>query len=69
MPNDIPKIAPIKLQEYEVQQSKYSMVPQLPMRSMILGPSGSRQKCSLVQFNFKHISRMFSTYLCLVPFN
>jgi predicted AAA+ superfamily ATPase len=41
MPNDIPKIQPIKVQEFEVKQSKYEMVPKLPIRSIILGPSGS----------------------------
>ena len=37
-----PTIIPIKLQEFECKQSKYGeVVPKLPMRSMILGPSGS----------------------------
>jgi hypothetical protein len=36
-----PKITPIKLQEYNCKQSKYSDVaPKLPMRSMLVGPSG-----------------------------
>ena len=39
--NKVPNIVPIKLREFEVKQSKYEMVPQLPMRSVILGPSGS----------------------------
>ena len=39
--NKVPNIIPIKLREFEVKQSKYEMVPQLPMRSVILGPSGS----------------------------
>ena len=39
--NSPPKIEPIKLKEYETRQSKYSMVPQIPFRSVILGPSGS----------------------------
>ena len=38
---NIPKISPIKVKEYETMQSKYNMVPNLPMRSIILGPSGS----------------------------
>ena len=37
-----PEIKPIKLKEFEVKQSKYGdVVPKLPMRSMILAPSGS----------------------------
>ena len=35
-----PVIAPIKHKEYECRQSKYDHVPKLPMRSMILSPSG-----------------------------
>ena len=38
---NIPKISPIKVKEYETMQSKYDMVPNLPMSSIILGPSGS----------------------------
>ena len=40
--NIIPQVKPAKgVQEYETQQSKYPMVPELPVRSIILGPSGS----------------------------
>ena len=40
--NIIPYVKPAKgVQEYETKQSKYSMVPELPVRSIILGPSGS----------------------------
>ena len=38
---EVPKIEPIKLQEFEVKQSKYDIVPRIPFRSIILGPSGS----------------------------
>ena len=41
MATEIPDIKPIKLKEHETQQSKYSMVPNVPFRSIILGPSGS----------------------------
>ena len=41
MSDKIPRIEPIKLREYETKQSKYEMVPKLPMRSIVLGPSGS----------------------------
>ena len=37
----IPKIEPIKIKEYEVKQSKYQFVGKLPIRSIILGFSGS----------------------------
>ena len=36
-----PKITPIQLKEYNCKQSKYNdVVPKLPMRSMLVGPSG-----------------------------
>ena len=37
----VPTIAPIKVKEYEVKQSKYPQCGKLPARSIILGPSGS----------------------------
>ena len=36
-----PKIEPIKLKDYTSKQSKYSQCAKLPMRSIVLGPSGS----------------------------
>jgi DNA replication protein DnaC len=41
MAGTVPKIEPISLKEYDVKQSRYSMVPQIPFRSIVLGPSGS----------------------------
>ena len=38
-----PKIQPIKTKEYTSKQSKYSQCAKLPMRSIVLGPSGSGQ--------------------------
>ena len=35
-----PQIKPIKVTEYEFEQSKYPMVGKLPTRSMLLAPSG-----------------------------
>jgi len=37
MVTEIPDIKPIKLKEYETKQSKYSMVPNVPFRSIVLG--------------------------------
>ena len=36
----IPKIAPIKVQEFEVKQSHYNMVGKLPTRAIVCAPSG-----------------------------
>jgi len=38
--NKIPSIKPIALKDFECKQSKYEMVPRIPMRSLILAPSG-----------------------------
>ena len=38
-----PKIEPINIKDYTVKQSKYETVGTLPIRSIILGPSGSRK--------------------------
>ena len=40
MPN-VPKIEPIKFKEYTSKQSKYHQCAKLPMRSIVLGPSGT----------------------------
>ena len=37
----IPDIKPIKLKEYNIKQSKYDMVGRIPVRQIVLGPSGS----------------------------
>ena len=39
--SDIPIIKPIQTKEYETKQSKYNVVSKLPLRSIVLGPSGS----------------------------
>lgn len=39
--SDIPTIKPIHTKEYEVKQSKYEVASKLPLRAIILGPSGS----------------------------
>jgi hypothetical protein len=37
---NIPKIEPIKVQEFEVKQSKYDMAGKLPTRAIVCAPSG-----------------------------
>ena len=41
MNDSVPKIEPIKVKQYEVKQSKYPQCGKLPVRSILLGPSGS----------------------------
>ena len=54
--NKIPKILPIKLKEYETQQSKYDIVPKIPFRSIVLGPSGSGKKNNITSnYDFRYV--------------
>ena len=41
MNDSVPKIEPIKVKPYEVKQSKYPQCGKLPVRSILLGPSGA----------------------------
>ncbi len=41
MTDKIPKLEPVKLKTFESKQSKYEQVGKLPLRDIILGPSGS----------------------------
>ena len=46
--NKAPIIKPIKLKQYECKQSNYEIAPELPMRSLILSPSGGGKTVMLV---------------------
>ena len=46
--NKAPIIKPIKLKQYECKQSNYEVAPELPMRSLILSPSGGGKTVMLV---------------------
>ena len=39
--NNTPTIKPIEVKEYTSKQSKYEVVGKLPLRDIILGPSGA----------------------------
>ena len=39
-----PKVEPINIKYYTVKQSNYETVGKLPIRSIVLGPSGSGQR-------------------------
>ena len=41
MSKTVPVIEPVKVKQYEVKQSKYSQCGQLPIRNILLGPSGA----------------------------
>ena len=41
MDNNTPITKPVDVKQYEVKQSKFAIAPKLPIRSIMLGPSGS----------------------------
>ena len=53
-----PKIEPFKIKEYTVKQSNYGIVGSLPIRAVILGPSGS-SKTVLLQNMILEIYKQF----------
>ena len=58
MNNSYPIIKPIKTKEFESKLSKYDHCAKLPMRSILLGPSG-RGKTVLLQNMVLDIFRLF----------
>ena len=67
MSDEIPTIKPIKLKEYEVKQSKYNIVPRLPTRSILLGPSGSGKSIALQNFIMDIYHKCFSRIYIFSP--
>ena len=67
MSDEIPTIKPIKLKEYEVKQSKYNVASKLPMRSIILGPSGSGKSILLQNFILDIYKDCFSRVYIFSP--
>ena len=66
--NKAPTISPIKHIEYECKQSKYGdHVPKLPMRSMILAPSGSGKTVLLHNMILAIYRRCFNRIYRLSP--
>ena len=67
MSDDIPIIKPIKLKEYEVKQSKYNIASKLPIRSIILGPSGSGKSILLQNMILDVYKSCFSRVFIFSP--
>ncbi len=67
MSEEIPTIKPIKLKEYEVKQSRYNVASKLPMRSIILGPSGSGKSILLQNFILDIYKDCFSRIYIFSP--
>ena len=61
-----PKVTPIQLKEYTCNQSHYGdIVPKLPMRSMLVAPSGAGKTVLLTNM-ILDIYMLFFTNLYLV---
>ena len=67
MSDEIPTIKPIKLKEYEVKQSKYNIASKLPIRSIILGPSGSGKSILLQNMILDIYKNCFSRVFIFSP--
>ena len=67
MSDEIPTIKPIRLKEYEVKQSKYNVAAKLPVRSIILGPSGSGKSILLQNFILDIYKDCFSRVYIFSP--
>ena len=65
--DDVPKIEPIKLKEWETKQPKYNMVPKIPFRSIILGPSGSGKTILLQNLILNVYKNCFSRIYIFSP--
>ena len=50
MSNQVPKIEPIKVKQYEVRQSKYNQVARIPTSKILCGPSHSGKGVLLSNF-------------------
>ena len=43
--NKSPKVEPYKVKEHTCRQSHYEVAPKLPVRSMLVNPSGGGKQC------------------------
>lgn len=57
----IPIIKPIKVKEFKTKQSKYDIVGQLPIRSILLAPSGGGKTILLQNMILDIYSRLSVT--------
>ena len=66
--NKAPIIKPIKLKQYECKQCDYEVTPELPMRSLILSPSGGGKTVMLVNMIMDIYKGCFNIiYVFLAP--
>ena len=64
----IPDIKPIKLKEYNVKQSKYTMVGRIPIRQIALGPSGAGKGIYIQNEVLDIYKKLFARIYIFPPF-
>ena len=64
---EIPIIKPIQTKEYETKQSKYNVASKLPLRSIVLGPSGSGKSILLQNMTLDIYRDCFSRIYIFSP--
>ncbi len=52
--NNHPTIKPIDVKEFTSKQSKYDVVGRLPIRDILLAPSGGG-KTVIIKYDFRHL--------------
>ena len=57
-------IKPYKVKEYDSKQSKYLQCGKLPIRAVILGPSGTG-KTIITKYDIRYLERLLRTVLYL----
>ena len=66
--NKAPKVEPIHVKEFTVKQSKYEVCGKLPIRSVILGPSGfGKRNSAAAKHDNGYIQRLLQSHFYLQP--
>ena len=55
----VPTIEPVKVKQFDVKQSKYHQCGTLPIRSVLLGPSGAGKGIVFAKYDNGHLRQMF----------
>jgi hypothetical protein len=63
----VPDIKPLALKQYDIKQSKYDVVGKLPIRSVLLGPSGGGKTVLLVNMVMDIYKNLFERVYIFSP--
>ena len=64
---ETPQIKPLSTTQFNAKQSKYAMCAELPMRSIILGPSGSGKSVLLQNMIYDIYKGCFEKIFIISP--